>query len=204
MTMHWVELEGVRLPRRVGGHPALDFCNTWAGWGEPPTAGSEWLTDYERFVLWTQYAGLLDAATVARLRREAARRPPEAGAVLASALSLRTHLHRSVLQPDDTEALATVAGHAREAVRASVLTPGADGRPRWALPDDAGIAAPLLAVSRSAADLLTTADLTRVKACPGHHCGWLFLDRRGRRRWCSMAACGNRAKVRAHAKRSRG
>jgi predicted RNA-binding Zn ribbon-like protein len=40
-----------------------------------------------------------------------------------------------------------------------------------------------------------------VKACPGDSCGWLFLDPRGRRRWCIMATCGNRSKVRAHAAR---
>jgi predicted RNA-binding Zn ribbon-like protein len=39
-----------------------------------------------------------------------------------------------------------------------------------------------------------------VRTCPS--CGWLFLDARGRRRWCSMATCGNRAKVRAHAART--
>src|SRR6478736_4345946 len=40
-----------------------------------------------------------------------------------------------------------------------------------------------------------------VHACPGNDCGWLFLDPRNRRRWCSMAVCGNRAKARAHARR---
>jgi predicted RNA-binding Zn ribbon-like protein len=30
---------------------------------------------------------------------------------------------------------------------------------------------------------------------PGVDCGSLFLDPRGRRRWCDMAACGNRATV---------
>jgi predicted RNA-binding Zn ribbon-like protein len=38
--------------------------------------------------------------------------------------------------------------------------------------------------------------LARLHRCPGHDCGWLFLDRTGRRRWCSMAACGSRAKMR--------
>lgn len=38
----------------------------------------------------------------------------------------------------------------------------------------------------------------RVRSCPG--CGWLFCDRSkgGRRKWCSMEACGNREKVRRH------
>ena len=44
------------------------------------------------------------------------------------------------------------------------------------------------------ADLLVSDDVRRVRACPGHDCGWLFLDPSGRRRWCQMAVCGNRAK----------
>jgi predicted RNA-binding Zn ribbon-like protein len=48
---------------------------------------------------------------------------------------------------------------------------------------------------------LTGPSREHVHTCPS--CGWLFLDPRGRRRWCSMATCGNRAKVRAHAARAR-
>jgi predicted RNA-binding Zn ribbon-like protein len=45
----------------------------------------------------------------------------------------------------------------------------------------------------------------RLKACPGHHCGWAFYDhsRNQTGRWCSMAVCGGRAKARAHYQRRR-
>ena len=68
------------------------------------------------------------------------------------------------------------------------------------------LAQPLWPVVRSAADLLTGPSLERVKRCPGEGCGWLFLDtsRNGSRRWCDMASCGNRARVRAFAARQRG
>jgi predicted RNA-binding Zn ribbon-like protein len=54
------------------------------------------------------------------------------------------------------------------------------------------------------ADLLTSGDLDRVGQCADDRCGWLFLDvsRNGSRRWCSMEACGNRAKARRHYRRS--
>jgi predicted RNA-binding Zn ribbon-like protein len=57
----------------------------------------------------------------------------------------------------------------------------------------------------SAGDLLTGGRLDRVKRCANPECGWLFLDdsRAGRRRWCSMSSCGNRAKARRHYHRSR-
>ena len=203
MTMHWVEIEGVRLPMRIGGDPALDFCNTWAGWGEPPEPSREWLDDYDRLALWAGYADLVDAETVSRLRRAAQRRADEAAEVLAAARSLRSSLHTAVLHPGDRRALAGVSSFAQDAARHSSLRPGPDGSPRWELEREAGLSAPVLAVARAAGDLLTGPDLPYVKACPGHDCGWLFVDRRGRRRWCSMSACGNRAKVRAHAQRSR-
>ena len=40
----------------------------------------------------------------------------------------------------------------------------------------------------------------RLKACPARDCGWAFYDRSKNRsaRWCSMAICGSREKVRAH------
>ncbi len=46
---------------------------------------------------------------------------------------------------------------------------------------------------------------SRLKVCPGLHCGWAFYDysRNQSGRWCSMAVCGGRAKARAHYHRRR-
>jgi predicted RNA-binding Zn ribbon-like protein len=54
-------------------------------------------------------------------------------------------------------------------------------------------------VAREAVLLLGGASADRVKQCQSPTCTLLFLDtsRSGRRRWCSMEACGNQAKVRA-------
>jgi predicted RNA-binding Zn ribbon-like protein len=40
----------------------------------------------------------------------------------------------------------------------------------------------------------------RLKACPARDCGWAFYDLSKNRsaKWCSMAVCGSREKVRAH------
>lgn len=53
---------------------------------------------------------------------------------------------------------------------------------------------------RAYLDLLRTAPPGRLRRCDGAGCVLWFLDtsRNGRRRWCSMAGCGNRAKVKAH------
>lgn len=46
----------------------------------------------------------------------------------------------------------------------------------------------------------------RLKACDAHDCRWVYYDRSpaGHSRWCSMAGCGSRAKMRAYrARRAR-
>ena len=60
-------------------------------------------------------------------------------------------------------------------------------------------------IARSAADLLTSGNLSRVRECSNDTCGWLFVDtsKNHSRRWCSMSDCGNRAKARRHYARVR-
>jgi predicted RNA-binding Zn ribbon-like protein len=45
----------------------------------------------------------------------------------------------------------------------------------------------------------------RVRICANDRCRWVFYDesRAGRRRWCDMATCGNRAKAARHRARQR-
>jgi predicted RNA-binding Zn ribbon-like protein len=58
----------------------------------------------------------------------------------------------------------------------------------------------------SAGDLLAGPQLERVRECANGKCLWLFLDesKNGSRRWCSMTACGNRAKAHRHYARLKG
>ena len=52
---------------------------------------------------------------------------------------------------------------------------------------------------------LLRADPDRIRRCANHACILHFFDASpgGRRQWCSMAACGNRAKARRHYERTR-
>jgi predicted RNA-binding Zn ribbon-like protein len=61
----------------------------------------------------------------------------------------------------------------------------------------------LSSVARDAIDVLGGPRAARLKRCEGSRCALLFVDtsRSGRRRWCSMERCGNRAKVAAHRRR---
>jgi predicted RNA-binding Zn ribbon-like protein len=61
----------------------------------------------------------------------------------------------------------------------------------------------LAALARDCVELLGGPLADRLRTCAGDGCGVIFLDtsRSGKRRWCSMAACGNRAKVNAYRRR---
>jgi predicted RNA-binding Zn ribbon-like protein len=61
-------------------------------------------------------------------------------------------------------------------------------------------------VAGSLAHYLADHDEHRLGVCADETCGWLFIDESpaGRRRWCDMRTCGNRAKVARHRARARG
>jgi predicted RNA-binding Zn ribbon-like protein len=60
-------------------------------------------------------------------------------------------------------------------------------------------------VARDAIDVFGGPRAARLKRCEGSRCALLFVDtsRSGRRRWCSMERCGNRAKAAAHRRRKK-
>jgi predicted RNA-binding Zn ribbon-like protein len=64
----------------------------------------------------------------------------------------------------------------------------------------------LCQILTSAVGLLSSNSRSYVRRCADEQCGWLFLDRSNarKRRWCNMADCGNRNKVRAHYRRRAG
>lgn len=54
-------------------------------------------------------------------------------------------------------------------------------------------------------DAMNTGEWARLKICPADDCRWSFYDSSRNRTgtWCSMAVCGNRAKVRSYQRRQR-
>ena len=62
----------------------------------------------------------------------------------------------------------------------------------------------LAAIARSGAELIAESPTGNLKQCANPDCQILFYDdsRTHRRRWCSMALCGNRSKVAAFARRN--
>ena len=55
-------------------------------------------------------------------------------------------------------------------------------------------------IASEAALLLSSKQLRKLKKCSNPKCVLMFLDtsKSGKRRWCSMEVCGNRAKAASH------
>jgi predicted RNA-binding Zn ribbon-like protein len=193
-------VDGLVLPASLAGHPALDYCNTRAGWGDP--VPGEFLKTYDHLAVWAAAAGLLETDVAASVRRRAREHPAAARAALRSAVSYRDAIYATALDRGAGPDWDRVASEAEQAAAAAELEL-IGGRAAWRVPASVGLRAPLASVARAATDLLSTEPADAIHACPGEACGWLFLDRTGRRRWCTMSTCGNRAKARRFAERAR-
>ncbi len=189
----------------VGGDPALDLVNTvdWTAWGPV----EERIPDYERLTRWAEGAGVLDAAAGRRLRRLAAERPRAAAAAVEYARRARKTLRdlfggiaRGELPSDALPRFNQLLAEAAERIE---MAPEAGGRRpagydwRWR-GQDSDPRAVVWPVIWSAANLLRSDELGKLRVCDGDNCGWMYVDRsrNGFRRWCQMKTCGTREKTR--------
>jgi predicted RNA-binding Zn ribbon-like protein len=192
----------------LGGALCLDFVNTGSNWRTGrglPTAGTERLNHYGDFVAWARQGGVVSDAMAAALQTAANAAPDGAERSLRRARRFRAALQAAFTaamtgEPAAPNVLNEVNREIGALLAASRLEPADDGY-RLGPPGERNLAnppldAPLWEVTRSAIDVLTTPDVGAVHACAAESCGWLFLDRTGRRRWCSMASCGTTEKVR--------
>lgn len=191
------------VPRRGLG---IDFANTVAYRGSMPDDSLHNLLD---LLAWLRTAKALSEAVIATLPRLFAAARIDETRLFDEAISLRETGYRllsavaeqSAMPPGDLQRL----NHALAEAPARVSLAHSDDHLGWRIetsPAAAGILAPVL---WSTADLLAGPDSARLRACANPQCLWLFLDdsKNGTRRWCSMQACGNRAKAHRHYQRQK-
>jgi len=179
----------------VGDNLALDFINTRYGVG---AAQRECLVDDASVLGWLRQAGVLPDDVQAAPR-----------GLLKLALELRenaTALVAAARTSDATEA--GVVNRVLESGRATRELQWDAASQSFQIVtarrrDDASSL--LEPVAQALVTLLTETPLELVKPCEAHDCTLLFRDltKSHRRRWCSMAACGNRMKVAAFRERQR-
>jgi predicted RNA-binding Zn ribbon-like protein len=187
--------------RLLGGKLCLDFANTVEYRGSEREF--DFLPDYALFIRWSVHAGALSqgAAVQPLIWAES----PEAESVWAQALRLRQTIYRLFVactqkQEIPADVLAAFNAVLRDCLAHRQIAPTADGF-TWVWQRQDSLGWMLWPIALSAAELLTSGQLDRVRQCPG--CGWLFFDtsRNGQRAWCDMRVCGNRAKAQRHYRR---
>ena len=193
----------------IAGDLALDFANSESGRGHP--AGQDHLRAPLDVAAWLGHAGVLDEREAAGLRARVESDNSLGAALFGEARRLREDIHAvgsaiARRTPPPASALASLAATHARCIACAALAPREARRQwRWSV-GETPLEAALGPVALAAVTLLTDRDPDRIKECGGVACGWLFYDasKNGRRRWCEMEICGNRAKQRRHAARSRG
>jgi predicted RNA-binding Zn ribbon-like protein len=188
-----VSADGARGFRFLGGRACLDLTAT-AGERE---RRAERLRTPQDLASWLVEAGLADE-------------PPAASRQdLAHARTLREAVYQTIKR--------RITGQPAGPGDLAIINDWA-GRPpprRWLAAEDSQLrarsdvttaAALVASVARDAVDLLGGPLAHRIRECAAEDCTLLFLDasRAGRRRWCSMATCGARAKMTAYRTRHPG
>jgi predicted RNA-binding Zn ribbon-like protein len=186
----------------------LAYANTlsWRGREAP----LEELDDLDDLLQWLAGSAVLAAEVVREVERRAREHAAIAAKLFTEAIALREVIYRtfSAVASGDTvsdQDLAALNRALAVAPSRDCLAP-ADSGYGWQIGPAPLSAATLLApVLWSAGDLIASGRRRRVRLCANEQCLWLFLDQSkgGTRRWCDMAACGNRAKARRHYQRSR-
>jgi predicted RNA-binding Zn ribbon-like protein len=190
----------------------LDFLNSIA---TPVDVPVDWIDDGEGLMAWLEQSDLVPVDVLRAIREQAM--PGELDRIADQARSLREWFRVFVrarkgrtLGPADLKELETLnllLARDESFGRVVAHDTGAGGgfsferSRRWTSPESL-----LLPIGEALAKLVCEEDFTYVKACEGPTCTLLFADHtRGHmRRWCSMAACGNRAKQAAHRSRLKG
>ena len=184
----------------VGERLWLDFVNTDA---ERLRARADALLSFDGLLRWLAAAGMLDAERASGMRRRAGEQPAGATAALVEARRLRATLRQLAERGGRVEhvrnatllELNRVLGRSAGTRRLELRRDGTVGR--TFVPVGDAFSTLLIPVVESAADALVHGELQRVRRCAAADCVRVFLDgtRNGRRRWCDMASCGNRAKA---------
>ena len=192
------------------GHQAaladgLDFVNTLAyNKGE----AHERLPDAPTAVTWLQRHALLHQEMVDAILAEA--KDAEAEERLLSRVrrvrdALRELLDAAVEQRPPQSAALKEVNRALRAPYVIELVPAADGVSLDHRHDGDPISGAMARLSEAVTRELTGLNVRRLRVCANDECRWVFNDHSpaGRRKWCDMSSCGNRAKAARHRERQK-
>lgn len=200
----------VPMSMLIGGRLAVDFGNA----AQFATSADKGHDGWDELVAFLLAAGTISTARGDALRKLPLVAPEEAGKLVRLAIALRSAVRQILdarvrgvqLTPEwiaqINDVLAYTEGYERLESARDPSKRESDWRLQLATRSDQ-LEWLLAAIARSAAELVAEGPAAPLRKCANPKCGLFFYDdsRTGGRRWCSMATCGNRAKVAAHFQR---
>lgn len=178
----------------------LDYVNT-----DDVRRGSriDHLREFESLVRWMEISGVFDGERASLMRRRAHQQPAGAAAALVDARRVRSALRSLAERGPSSESVRNDAlAEINRVLGRSAVTRRVEWRndgsfTRAFVPVGDAFAGLMIPIVESAADALIHGELARVRRCGDPRCPRVFYDstRNGRRRWCDMSTCGNRAKA---------
>jgi predicted RNA-binding Zn ribbon-like protein len=194
----------------VGERLWLDFVNSDDSTHSRVESRTDALDAFESFVGWLLAARVLDDERQLGMLRRAQAQPTGSNAALHEARRMRNILRALAERggaPADRATQTAIAEINRILGRSAGtrrVEPRSDGGfVRNFVTTGDVFAGLMIPVIESAADALVTGELARVRRCADPRCARVFFDgsRNGKRRWCDMKTCGNRAKAARHRKK---
>lgn len=192
----------------IGERLWLDFVNS------DTARAADALRDFETLMAWLEAATILDGERSQGMRRRAREQPSGAAAALVDARRVRGALRNLAelggLAANGERVRTEALGEINRVLGRSAGTRRVERRSdgsyvRTFVPVGDAFAGLMIPIVESAADALILGELSRVRRCADARCARVFYDstKNGRRRWCDMATCGNRAKAARHRQKLR-
>ncbi len=189
---------------QAGLQDGLDFINTF----ELEKAGPvDHLADLRTALEWMRTHNLLHADAVASYSTRAAGDPAFAARTLERIRRTRAAMRELVdatveRRPPARDHLAEI-NRALRTHYVYVLVPAPDGVSLDHRHEGDPVEGAIARLTESIAREVSQGHVDRLRTCANDTCRWVFFDtsRTGRRRWCDMATCGNRAKAARHRER---
>jgi predicted RNA-binding Zn ribbon-like protein len=198
-----VEVAGVTSPepsiKLLGGRLSVDFVNSTASHPE---------MSWERLIRFLEAAQIVTTERGAQLLVLPRSDPQATETLLLKAARLSSALRKAFAaqlrkQKVATEWIESVNEILRITEGHDELVSEDSGWKIEFIAREGGLDWLLAAVARSGAEIIAEGPHARLRLCANPQCGLFFYDmsRTRRRRWCSMAVCGNRSKVAAFARK---
>ena len=188
----------------VGGRTAIDFANSVERVGHE----GDGLTSLEDLMTFLKSLSLLHEDEASSYHMYLFQNPDRCQKVMSDLRDIRTRFAAALDQlasgwPMDPMFVSDLNDKLAAFQTRLQLLPTSDGYEMTEQLVEGGPEQLLYPILKDVADFLASDQTGKIRKCASETCDLFFINtsRNGRRRWCSMSTCGNRAKVNAYLKR---